>query len=129
MLAGINAALEQGVFTLEPSPVDTKMYCFSLGDLPVVAQAHDASFDEVGLAVMVRPNELALKSARLFIPDKTTRSLKYGEACAGGWLERRNGKWLQKSPSLFTCRNELKPILAAFRIEPHGYDAIGRFMM
>jgi hypothetical protein len=63
MTAGINAALEQGVFTLEPGPVDKKMYRFSLGDLPVVAQAHDASFDEVGLAVMVRPTELTLKSA------------------------------------------------------------------
>jgi hypothetical protein len=51
------------------------------------------------------------------------------DARAAGWLERKNGKWLQHDEERpffrFTAKNVIQPRLAAMKVEPRGYKDSG----
>lgn len=52
-----------------------------------------------------------------------------GDAFACGWLERRNGAWLQSATDLFTCRKNLLESLASIAVKPFGYGEKGRVII
>ena len=108
MIAGVNAGLEQKIFTLEPSgnfwpefqPGDGKSeanagsgahyYSFDFpGGIPVEAYVKDAGFDELSIHVALRPTGKFMGCVNA--------GFLAGEAYANGWLERRSGLWLQQT--------------------------------
>ena len=57
---------------------------------------------------------------------------RIGEAVGSGWLERRDGAWLQVSeggPGHFVCRKPRLATVAALAVEPKGYSDRGNFKM
>ncbi|MCH8863535.1 MAG: hypothetical protein IID51_13665 [Proteobacteria bacterium] len=129
MIAGINAGLKQGVFGLGVDQNywegDGPVYRFVFADLPAIASVSDAGHGELLVKVAVEPT----KEAERFIPCFNA-GLAAGEAFASGYLERKNGKWLQtphKPCNAF--RRDILPIIAEASQEPDGYDDHGRFMM
>lgn len=77
----------------------------------------DAGFGELNVHVAVNPkgNALAAFNADFFA----------GDAVALGWLERRDGAWLQSSKERFSCRTVLLDSLSAMTSVPEGYGDRG----
>lgn len=133
LVCAINEGLRLGLFTLvprdnrwPPSPCSNAsaghVYSLTLPDgQPASAWVSDINFDELRFHVAAHPIDGFLK---LSYP-----SLRSGGAIAQGFLERRNGKWLQRTASLFRCRRELVPSLAAINVNPDGYSEYGRLII
>lgn len=126
VVSAINAALEQGVFTLEPGPVDERVYAFEIAGLPAVAQCRDVGWDEVSVHAAVNPppgkeHAVGAIGGRFYT----------GDVFAHAYLERLKGRYIQTSCGIgtFGCRQRLKPLLAAARVEPAGYADTGTFML
>ena len=47
VVAAINAALEQGLLTLEPGPVENRVCRFVIDGFPAVARCHAVGWDKV----------------------------------------------------------------------------------
>ena len=126
MVAAINAGLDQGAFGLAPddnrwSGENGLVYRFDFGDMPAIASVHDAGWGELSIHVAVKPTEDGEKAIK-----SSNAGLYAGDAFAAGWLERKDGKWLQTSdkPSNAFRRN-LLPVIAAVKVEPKGFKASG----
>jgi hypothetical protein len=124
MVAAINEALRIGRLDLSPetSP-DENPFEFELAGLPVRVRLGDVGWNEVSVVVRINPNDARSLPKRLRRED----------ALARGWLERKDGRWLQTSASgrhpsrwSLSITNELKPIIASMEIEPNGYADHGR---
>ncbi len=124
MVGAINAGLEQGVFTLEPSNRPQLMvYEFTLGGVPSVASINEIGYDELSLHVALWPTPDARRYVQCWNAGHHA-----GEVFAAGWLERRDGPWLQKPPRLhIKARRDRLPIVAALAVEPRGYRDHGLF--
>lgn len=108
MVATINEALDRRLFSLEPDGVDLDrvQIAFDLDGTPATAEFRTIGWDEIAVHVTQ--------------PFKAT-----------GWLERRNGKWLQDSGGrqcLTVSREQVKR-LAEIEIEPKGYADRGQFFL
>lgn len=130
MIAGINAALEQRLFSLKPGdnrwPGATKdyfghrkvhVYRFTFGaDIPALGSIWDVGHDELSFHVALWPTaEGELRIGAL------GAGFRAGEAYAHGWLERRDGAWLESTPKSISCRAAKLRIVAATTYEPRGF--------
>ena len=53
-----------------------------------------------------------------------------GDAFATGWLERKDGKWLQsEAKPATTFRRAILPVIAGAAVKPKGYKGQGPFKM
>lgn len=134
MVAGINAGIDQGLFTpragenswSQPDPKfgdDPRTYQFMIGDIPAVASVHDAGWDELSIHVALWPTIEGERWVRT-----ANGGFLAGEAFASGWLERRDGAWLQvgQDPE-FSCRKQRLDRIAALEIRSKGYADRGSF--
>lgn len=136
MVAGINAGIDQGLFTpragenswSQPDPRfgdDPRTYRFMIEDIPAIASVHDAGWDELSIHVALWPTIEGERWVRT-----ANGGFLAGEVFASGWLERRDGAWLQvgHDPE-FSCRKQRLDLIAALEIRPKGYADRGSFRM
>jgi hypothetical protein len=140
MVCAVNAGIEKKLFTLisndnrwpgalPQSPEETRAngvddvtYDFELPNgLPAKAYVRDIGWGELSIHVAVHPTGEGLKAFNA--------GFSAGDAFATGWLERKNGAWLQTSVDSFCCRSSLKPQLAALHVTPLGYGDKGGVIM
>jgi hypothetical protein len=134
MVAAINAGLEQGVFGLGETENHweghSTNYRFDIGPIPAIASASDAGWGEVGIHVALWPNKNAEHVNVAFLVCKCGWGSLPGDVFAMGWLERKNGKWLQSSGGRsLKCRKFRRDEVAAIRVKANGYADKGKFMM
>ena len=134
MVAGINTALDEGAFQLSPplnfwpghnakGPRPEYKIHFKFDSLPAVVTLSDAGWDEIKVCVGINP-----KPGRSI--DVIGAGFERADAIAWGWLERRNGLWLQKgSKNSFSCRRHLVDQIAAHHVTAKGFLPCGKFMM
>lgn len=141
LVAGINAAIDCRLFTIRPG--DNRwpnqapdrygnrkphIFEFEIGDIPALCSVHDAGYDELSIHVALWPTP---DSAR-WLPAASAGFLA-GDAYASGWLERRDGAWLQVSTQAlrdqFSCRRARLPQVAALAVQPNGYADRGSFKL
>lgn len=135
MVAAINAGIAQGLFSIRPGdnrwPAGENQdrreafsFNFSIGNIPAVASVQDAGFDELSIHAALWPTEDGLR-----VVKSLNAYFRAGEAFATGWLERREGAWLQVSSSSpeFTCRKHRLAEVAALNVSPRGYADRGSF--
>ena len=127
LCGAINAGLERGLFSLEPDDVDQCVYPFLFPAAePIEGVAHVRAIDRDELAVHAAlwPTPRGAELVRCY-----NGGFRAGAAFAAGWLERREGAWLQTSRRrMFTCRLELLPLVAGAEVVPLGYRDRGRLM-
>ncbi|RYY26344.1 MAG: hypothetical protein EOP62_10930 [Sphingomonadales bacterium] len=142
MIHAINAGIEQRLFTVRPGdnrwPGARKdrfdenvpaTFRFQMEGMPVVASVHDAGYDELSIHVAAWPT----KDAEYWVPAVNAGRLA-GEAFAMGWLERRDGAWLQvardsRLTNSFRCKNTHLDLLAGLEVAPLGYADRGSFKL
>ena len=133
MLVGaVNAGLAQGVFTLTDDDDRWEgreaRYTFALpGNIPLTAIVRRAGWGELRIYAAAWPNPDGARWLGVI-----GAGMRAGSAVAAGWLERRNGAWLQTPPALtldFRCRAEAKAPLAAAIVAPDGFQDHGRFIL
>jgi hypothetical protein len=140
MVAAINAGLDQHLFGLRmgdnrwPGHSDDPMqrghahvFHFRIGDIPATASVNDAGWDELSIHFALWPTPEAERSV-----SAAGTGFRIGEAVGSGWLERRDGAWLQVSeggPGHFVCRKPRLATVAALAVEPKGYSDRGNFKM
>jgi hypothetical protein len=136
MVAGVNAGLEAGLFTIRPgdnrwpgaandrsTPSDANVTFELAPGLPALAWFSDAGFGELNVGVAVNPtaDTIRLRHGALYFD--------FGDAIAQGWLERERGAWLQSSTSQFKCRRPLQQKLAALSVRPRCFGDCGKVIM
>lgn len=131
MVAAVNAGIKQKAFSVRPG--DNRwpggrearyQYRFTFpGGVPGLASVGDASFDELSVHVALYPRP----DGERWIECSNGEFLA-GDVFANGWLERREGAWLQHSPDLFKCRKRCLEAVASAQVQPKGYGDIGRVM-
>lgn len=142
MVAGINEAIDRRLFTVRPGdnrwPGATNdrfeqrepfAFSFSVGEIPAVASVHDAGFDELSIHVALWPTP---EGERWVKPINA--GFLAGDVFASGWLERRDGAWLQVSRDRgqgwgFRCRQNRLGEVAALNLRPKGYADRGSFKL
>jgi len=142
MVAGINAGLGMRLFSVRPDdnrwPGATRdrfnrsepfVYRFSIGSIPAIASVHNAGFDELSIHVALWPAPDGERWVRT-----VNAGFHAGELFASGWLERRDGAWLQVSSDSgtgwsFACRKHRLIDAAAIEISPNGYADHGSFKL
>lgn len=129
MVSAVNAALQQGVFTLHPDN-----YAWKLGDnasdlfefevAGYRAQGHvwDGGFGEIVVHAII-----GLKAPGLARTGLLT--LRSCEAFGDTWVERRNGAWLQPNPSGFRCKDRIAYDLSKIDVSPTGFADRGPVML
>lgn len=129
MVHAINAGISQKLFSLRPddhrwpgSARDGWFYDFDLpGNIPARAYVRDIGHGELSVNVAALPNGNLVQY--------WDAGFRAGEAFATGWLERKDGAWLQSSPGEFKCRKALLPVLASLDVEPLAYGDRGEVRM
>lgn len=126
MVLGVNAALDQRLFTLRPGDdrFDDDMrrgqvFDFLLPNgLAARGSVATAGFDELAIHVAVNPkgDEVRYNNA----------GFKAGDAYGATWLERRDGAWLQTCLKSFRCRKALSAQLADLEVRPKGFGDRGK---
>lgn len=130
MVAATNAAVEQGLILLEDpskgsSPGSTQVFRFAFpGGLDAVGSVADIGWGEVSIHAALNP---APDAERWIVVSNADD--RVGDAYARGWLERRNGLYLQSSASQFFIRRALAERVAAVSIEPLGYRDHGAVIL
>jgi hypothetical protein len=119
MVSAVNAALERKLITLGCEPVVAATFEYELAGLPILAHVNDAGFDEVCFNVFCCPTEMGHKWVRCSIFHGRHR---FAKAYTFGWLERRDGKYLQSLHSFYGAK-DIAPILASLSIKPLGFGA------
>lgn len=130
LVAGLNEALRLGRITLDPeNEPDETPFDFTFAGLPARGCVRILTHGEVHIIVLVNPKPTRWPlSCDADISDALAW---YGDAYAGGWLERETGKWLQQSGGrpLFASRNKLKPVIAAAYVSPNSFADRGKFFL
>lgn len=135
IIAAINAAMEQGLFGLEPGDNrwpghDTGsqapcIFRFDFFGEPAIAAVSDIGHGELSLHVALRPTP----NAERYITSYNAGFLA-GDAFAHGDLERKDGKWIQTPGKPTTkFRRSILPMVAASQVTPKGFLGEGPFMM
>lgn len=141
MVAAINAGLEQGLFGLAPQANfwpgadpdgrdrERRQFRFVFPDgAPCLAAVCGAGFDELRFDVVYRPSAEGDRWVAV-----GNAGFRAGEALAGGWLERREGAWLQggrgRPVRQFRARRGVAPGIAAAKVAPSGYRDTGKFFL
>lgn len=138
MVAAINAAIERRLLSVRPGDNrwpgankngdrDTYVFAFAIEGIPAVASLHDAGYDEVSVHVALWPTPDGERWV-----SAMNAGFDAGQVFASGWLERRDGAWLQVSSdgaTSFRSRRERLAPLAALDIRPKGYADRGSFKL
>jgi hypothetical protein len=141
MVAGINAGIEQRLFTIRPG--DNRWdgwvgereknrgatYSFEVDGIPGIGFVSDAGYDELAIHVALWPTA----EGERFV-EAGNGGLYAGELFASGWLERRKGAWLQVSNDVatgwsFRSRRDRLRTVAVMQVRPHGFAASGSFII
>ncbi|NEK18161.1 hypothetical protein [Rhizobium leguminosarum] len=135
MVAAINAGIDQRLFSIRPGDNrwpgsedvqrrEAFSFRFSIGRIPAVASVQDGGFDELSIHAALWPTEDGLRVVR-----SLNGYFRAGEVFATGWLERRDGAWLQVSSSSpeFACRKHHLEQVASLEVWPRGYADRGSF--
>jgi hypothetical protein len=139
MVSAINAGLQQRLFSLLPgdnrwlgfdaannrNQYQGHVFRFVIDNIPAIGSVTDAGFDELSIHVAFWPTpdgERWVKSSNAFFLA--------GELFAYGWLERRDGAWLQTAskPGL-SCRKPRLAVAAGVDVRPRGYADRGNFKL
>jgi len=133
MVATINAGIEQRVFKLRHSADvwnyrEVRTYEFQLPRRRVVVHARDIDHDEIAFHVMVEPDATG---ERVIASVPNRRLLSFCTAAAFGWLERKEGRWLQRARDrlFLTSKGWQLRELEQLHAEPLGYKDRGKLMM
>ena len=131
MVCGINAALDQKLFSLRPNDnrwpgaknrTRGALFDFTMPNgLPARSYVNDAGYAEVDIHVAVNPKGDWVRTGN--------GGFTAGDAFAKSWLERQRGAWLQSATSSFNCRRTLVKTLASMTVEPHGYGDRGHVIL
>lgn len=129
LCGGINACLEQGLFTLEiplgaPDTHETFNTHFTLAGHPAVVKASEINYHEMSIVVAV-PNDKCRDPFAFLSFPRTLRD-NYDLICSG-WLERKTGKFIQ---GVVSCSARKKPWIseiADLEIKPAGYTVATKF--
>ncbi|BCH52604.1 hypothetical protein ACQZ61_15705 [Agrobacterium vitis] len=142
MIAGINSAIEMKLLSILPGDNrwpgaksshgdrgETYAFEFSVAGVPAVGSVFDAGFDEVSVHVAFWPTSEGKRWVRA-----AGSGFMAGEAYAQGYLERKNGAWLQVPTDLggstsFKCRTKLLSLIASLDFDPLGYADRGSFII
>jgi len=136
LVSAINAGIAQRHFTVRqggnrwPGADDRgrgqqQIYRFEIDGIPAIAAAGNAGWDEVSIHVAFWPTD----DADRWIVAGNAGFLA-GELFAQGWLERRDGAWLQFSAKpLLWCRKAKLDRAAGLSVRPRGYADRGAFKM
>lgn len=142
MVSGINAGIALRLFSLRAgdnrwpgysadphAPREGFVYDFTVGTIPGFAYVGDAGFDELSIHVALWPTPDGRERVRA-----ANAGLRAGELYASGWLERRDGAWLQVSDASgggwsFSCRRARLSEVAGLAVKPRGYADRGTFTL
>ena len=127
MVCVINAALDRGLASLdcresEDQPKEVRFEFALPNGLRSVGYVDARGFGELAFSVSVNPTAGHVPSME--------GHLKRCDANASGWLERRDGKWIQcpnGKHGHIRCRRPYLRQLAEFDVEPDGYEDRGEF--
>jgi len=142
MVATINAAIERRLISILPGDnrwpganikqsngrFESHSFDFEVGGIPGVGYVSDAGFDELtihGAFWPAKDGKYQIRAMGLKNPG-----FHAGEAVARGWLERRDGAWLQTwaSPAI-SCRVSRLHQAARLQIAARGYADKGNSKM
>lgn len=133
MVLAVNEGIRQKLFSLRPDdnrwpgaePPNSQhrdpgfIFEFTLPDgKPAKGFVSDAGFGELSIHAAVYPKGDWLQA--------TNAVFHAGDSFARGWLERRDGAWLQSAENMFNCRKYLLHSLAEMEAIPMGYGDRGR---
>ena len=134
MVATVNAGIEQGLFTIRPGDNrwrddavmrKTRAFCFMIDGIPAVGSVSDAGFDELNIHGALWPTPKGENVIGAY-----GANFEAGEAVAYGWLERRDGAWIQfnGAPDIH-CRRGRLATVAALNVSPKCFGDRGDFKM
>jgi hypothetical protein len=118
LVSVVNTALERGLLSLSPAPLEPTTFEYTLAGLPVIAEIHDVGFDEVHLYAHCCPTAVGRRHVGAFHHSYNWK--RFGEAWAFGCLERRTGKYLQTTVT-FNGSRIVTAQLASVVIKPDGF--------
>lgn len=131
MVSAINAGLEQKVFRLQPGHEiwaekargeRYAIYRFRYEEtIDGIAYAGDAGWDELSIHAALWPTGDFIRSSNA--------GFHAGEAFAAGWLERKEGFWLQTNVRSLRCRQHLLKLLQSEALQPLGYGDRGGIIL
>lgn len=142
MVAAINEGIRRRYFTIRPGDnrwpgavrdqwghSGAQVFEFEINGIPSLGSVRDAGYDELSIHVAMWPTA---DSARWV--ECINAGWLAGDLYASGWLERRDGAWLQftNSSSLgeaFRCRRNRLDQVAALDIAPLGFADRGSFKL
>jgi hypothetical protein len=132
MVKAINECLRQGIFTLDPNDTELSkpVHEFDMEGIPAIAGVHDAGHGELSIKVALWPTEHGKEFANVAALNSGQRLMR-GGFFVSGWLERKNGAWLQTSEGLqVSCAKTRRDEVDAIAWEaPNGFEAEGKFFM
>ena len=129
MIGAINAGLDLNLFGLAADDIrwtgDGTTYRFTFAGMPAIAYVKDEGHGELKFHAAVNPTE----DAPRWIQAGNAGFLA-GDAFVAGWLERRQGQWLQTSTRpVCTFRRQILLSIAQADIKPNGYLPKGKLVM
>ena len=141
LVAGINVAIDRRLFTIRPGDNrwpghepdrygrhNPYLFEFEIEGIPAIASVNDAGYDELSIHVAFWPSPESKKWV-----GAAWAGFLAGDAYASGWLERRDGAWLQVSTQglkdQFSCRRHRLVQVAQLEVEPKGYADRGSFKL
>lgn len=141
LIAGINAAIDRRLFTIRPGDNrwpghepdkfgrrEPHVFEFEIAGIPALCSVNDAGYDELAIHVSLWPTPDGERWVRAAMAGFLA-----GDAYASGWLERRDGAWLQVSSQRlrdqFSCRRDRLDQIAAIQVQPKGYADRGSFRL
>lgn len=140
MVAAINEGIRQRLFTIRPGdnrwPGAQKdkwgtsrahKFSFEIDGIPAIGSVHDGGYDELSIHVALWPTH----DGQRWVECMNAGFLA-GEVWASGWLERRDGAWLQVPSSgtngnRLSCRRARLREVAALEVAPTGFADRGSF--
>jgi hypothetical protein len=142
MVATINEGIRRRFFTIRPGDnrwpgakrdqhgrSEAHVFPFEIGGIPAMGSVRDAGYDELSVHVALWPSADAARWV-----ECSNAGWLVGDLFASGWLERRDGAWLQVSTSssmgnAFCCRQHRLDEVAALDIAPLGFADRGSFKL
>lgn len=133
MVAATNAAIEQKLFSVRPGDnrwpgwdqKATHVFSFTFGaDIPALGSVYDVGFDEIAIHVGLWPTARGEE-----LIDAWSAGFHAGEAFATGWLERKNGAYLQSNTTSLKCRQKRLRTVAEVDIKPKCFGDRGKLIM
>lgn len=142
LVAGINEAIRRRLFSLRPGDnrwpgaqfedrgqQEAHVFRFEIEGIPAVASLWDAGWDEISVHVALWPTENGERMVAA-----ANAGFYAGELFASGWLERKEGAWLQVSSDSgknwsFKCRRNRLAQVAGLTLKASGYADHGLFAL